>query len=272
MWISIPRSGSTPSGRPDGGSGGVPRALLVLVALLAAALSTGCPTLPKEAEPQPIVGPKLRYEVYYVRKDDTLASIGRRYGVPWVKIQEHNPGVSPSELRIGLPLLIPLHERTAPPQPDPPATPAPNPAGELISVSRQALHRGKPSHSFWWPTEGKVARPYGGSVRGFWEAGIGLSAPAGTEVCAVADGQVICCVRAGRSPKPGWGNVISVRHSGKVVSWYGYLDRIMVKEGEAVKKGQGIGTVGSSGAAERPELALRFFKNERPVNPLDYLP
>jgi len=261
--------------RRDGGLANVSRTVPIALSLLAAVLLTGCPTPPKRVPQELVVRPKPRYEVYYVREGDTPASIARRFGVPWMKIQENNGLASPQGLRTGFPLLIPLHERTAPPRPDVPnesAPPAANAAAELIKVSRQALNRGKPSSAFWWPTEGQVTRTYSGSVRGFREAGIGLSAPAGTEVCAVADGKVICRVAEGRSPKPGWGNVVSIRHAGEIVSWYGYLDRVMVKEGDVVTKGQTIGAVGSSGGAERPELALRFFKNERPVNPLDYLP
>ncbi len=72
--------------------------------------------------------------------------------------------------------------------------------------------------------------------------------------------------------KPGWGNVISIRHAGDIVSWYGYLDRILIREGQKIRKGQRIGTVGSSGAAAAPELAVRFFRNERPTDPLPLLP
>ncbi len=115
-------------------------------------------------------------------------------------------------------------------------------------------------------------RRYNGRVRGLKEPGIGLAAPVGTEVCAVADGEVVAGVAAGRSPRPGWGNVLCVRHAGGIVSWYGCLARMTVREGERVRQGQRIGTVGDSGAAAEPELALRLFKDERPVDPLGYLP
>lgn len=246
------------------------------VPFLLAAFLTGCFISPKGGDAESI-RPKLK--VHYVQKGETLSSIGRRYGVPWRKILEANQHrlSLPSDLRPGLPLIIPLHERTEPPRAAPePATREEAPAEpqevEPRSVSERSLHRGKPSHPFWWPTEGVLLRSYGDGVRGFWEAGIGLRAPADTAVCAVADGKVVCCVPDGRSPKPGWGNVVSISHADGFVSWYGYLGQVVVKEGEGVKKGERIGTVGSSGAATRPELALRFFKNERPVNPLNYLP
>ncbi|MEF8788447.1 MAG: N-acetylmuramoyl-L-alanine amidase [Planctomycetota bacterium] len=57
------------------------------------------------------------YEVYYVEKGDTLSSIGRRTGVPWEKIQEVND-CDPRDLSAGQVLLIPLHAREEPPQPE----------------------------------------------------------------------------------------------------------------------------------------------------------
>ena len=87
----------------------------------------------------------------------------------------------------------------------------------------------------------------------------------------MAWGRVVCCTPAGRSPEPGWGNVVIIRH-GETVSWYAHLDRITVREGQEVGKGARIGSVGSSGSAGEPELAFRIFRGERPVDPLDYLP
>lgn len=57
------------------------------------------------------------YEVYYVREGDTLHSIGQRTGVPWEKIQEVND-CDPRNLQAGQVLLIPMHARESPPQPD----------------------------------------------------------------------------------------------------------------------------------------------------------
>jgi len=242
-------------------------------------LSAGCPGPPEPLDEIQFVRPKPHYVVHDVRKGETLYSIGKAYGVPWHKIEKAN-GFNPKSIKIGTPLLIPLHERTADPQPPPTApaslvsqTPQPQDTPrEIRPVAERLLHRGRPSRRFWWPTDGKLVRRYGASVRDFAEPGVGMSAPAGTEVCAAASGTVICVVRAGRSPRAGWGNVVSIRHDSDVVSWYGYLDQVLVKQGQRVSKGQRIGSVGSSGAAGQPELALRFFLAERPVDPLRYLP
>ena len=111
----------------------------------------------------------------------------------------------------------------------------------------QSLHRGRSSHPYWWPTAGTISRRFGDAVRGLSEAGIGIAAPGGTEVCAVAAGTVICCVRAPPGSQRGWGNVVAIRHSSGLVSWYAQLGQVAVKEWQKVAKGERIGTVGSSG-------------------------
>ena len=246
-----------------------PRAGAVVVALLLAGCAGAKPIPPPPPPPPPPVV-QFKYETYAVQHGDTLYSIGRRFGVPWRKILAANKGVDPQNLDIGQMLSIPLHEATSLPLP-PVKPPTVGPA-ELKPVLREALHKGKPGSAFWWPTSGRVTRKFDDPVRGFAEPGIGISAPAGTEVCAVAAGTVIAAIPDSLKHRQGWGNVVAIRHAGDVVSWYGQLDRILVKEGQNVGKGDRIGTVGASGTVKEPELALRFYKNERPVDPLAYLP
>ena len=251
---------------------------IALVLFVSVPLLAGCASGPEKGSgsagaTQAPVNP-FKYEVYFVRKGDTADSIARKFGVPWERIEADNPS-APSDLRAGQVLLIPLFpEDATAPRRVPPVRPQPGPAStpRVGAVSLESLHRGKPFSAFWWPTAGNPIRRYGDVVRGFQEPGIGIAAPAGMEVRAVGAGTVICCIHAQPGWDRGWGNVVAIRHSGGVVSWYGHLDQILVKEGQKVEKGERIGTVGSSGAASQPELALRFFRDERPVDPLKYLP
>jgi murein DD-endopeptidase MepM/ murein hydrolase activator NlpD len=247
---------------------------LVVVLLIA----MGCAAhAPEEKRPPPPpdltrIRPRpLDYFVYEVRSGDTLFALGRRFRVPWRDIAEANDISHADQLRVGRPLLIPRAVGVQVPElpSGPPERPAPAPRKPVIKAD---LHRGKPSAPFWWPTHGRLVRSYGAKVRGLEEKGIGIAAAAGIEVYAVADGKVITVVRADRSPPSAWGNVVAISHSGAMVSWYGQLDRILVEKGRNVKKGDPIGTLGATGAAARPELAFRLYRNERPLDPEDYLP
>lgn len=96
--------------------------------------------------------------------------------------------------------------------------------------------------------------------------GVDLAAQYGTPVKAVADGQV---------EEAGWcgglGRCVRIRHEGGVVSVYGHLSRINdgIEPGRAVRVGEMIGQVGSSGLSTGPHLHYAIEKDGRYVNPLD---
>lgn len=208
--------------------------------------------------------------LYHVQRGDSLYSLGRRFGVSWQRIAEENGIDDPADMRVGRPLFIPRAEGVTPPDPGVPArTPAERPRR---AVEQADLHRGQPAARFWWPTAGNLLRRYGQALRGLPEPGIAIGASAGMEVCAVASGTVVTCVSADQNPGSAWGNVLAVSHADRWVSWYAHLDRMLVAEGERVSKGQPIATVGSTGAADQPQLAFRLFHNARPVDPIEKLP
>jgi len=247
--------------------------------MLVAAMA-GCPSAsPPEPAPAPVVAPQgtkgQTYFAYEVRKGDTLYSLGRRFGVSTQEITADNHIDSPRELAVGTLLIIRRVEGAevpAPPSVGPGPSHAEAPAGPRRAITPAELNRGKPGAQFWWPTSGTLTRRYGDQWRGLSDPGIAISAPAGTEVYAVADGTVVSCVRGGDAPESVWGNVVTVSHAGGMTSWYGHLANILVREGARVSKGEAIATLGATGEAPAPMLAFRLYHNERPVNPLGNLP
>lgn len=95
--------------------------------------------------------------------------------------------------------------------------------------------------------------------------GVDFAAPRGTPVRAVANGKV---TRAGWIR--GFGRIVRINHPGPYGSEYAHLHKIArrVKVGTQVKRGQVIGTVGSTGLATGPHLHFGLFKNGTYVNPL----
>jgi murein DD-endopeptidase MepM/ murein hydrolase activator NlpD len=216
--------------------------------------------------------PATEYFPYCMQKGDTLYSIGQRFHVPWDEIARANDLKRMDDLAIGTLLIIPRVPGVEAPELTLPSV-APRSGGTRRSSLRpEDLNHGKPASTYWWPTRGRVVRHYGEKLRGLPEHGIGIAAPAGTEVCAVASGTVITCVRSEAEQASAWGNVVAVSHAGGVVSWYAYLGDVDVEKGQRVGKGEPIGTVGSSGGSDEAELAFRLFRNARLVDPEDYLP
>ena len=234
----------------------------------------GCQTPPPLPPPTPPTPPPSTpdYFAYHLRKGDTLFSLGERFGVPWQELARENGIQRPQDLPVGTLLLIPRLPGVEVPELKLPEAAPPRAEARRLAVPRRDLHKGRPTAKLWWPTRGRLVRRSGDLVRGLPEKGIGIAAPAGTEAYAVAAGSVITCIRPESGSESAWGNVLALSHAGGMVSWYAHLDRIFVAKGARVDKGQVIGTVGSSGAVERPELAFRLFRNERQVDPESLLP
>jgi len=116
-----------------------------------------------------------------------------------------------------------------------------------------------------WPTAGRVVVQFGdrpGSGTGILIAGK-MKQP----VQAAADGRV---VYAGGG-LIGYGKLIIVKHNDTYLSAYGHNASLLVKEGDSVKKGQRIATMGE-GPGRKPRLHFEIRRNGKPVNPRQYLP
>jgi septal ring factor EnvC (AmiA/AmiB activator) len=122
-----------------------------------------------------------------------------------------------------------------------------------------------------WPVEGNIVYRYGRVVSPnntsiLWN-GMGIGAPAGTEVKVVADGEVVFSEAAGT-----YGLTIIVQHGGGAYSMYASLQELRARRGARVSKGDVIGTVGQSD----PDLPPRLHFEIRPaggraVDPLEWL-
>ena len=99
--------------------------------------------------------------------------------------------------------------------------------------------------------------------------GIDLTARKGTPIYATAAGTVEA---AGRniSSYSGYGVVCVINHSYGYKTLYGHLYDLKVKPGQKVKRGQQIGTVGSTGLSQAPHLHYEVFQNGNRVNPVFY--
>jgi len=96
--------------------------------------------------------------------------------------------------------------------------------------------------------------------------GVDFAARRGTPLLAVNSGKVIFS-----GWKGGYGKVVKIKHRNGYVSLYAHQNRIRVKRGERVKKGQIIGYVGSTGRSTGPHLHFGLYKNRRAINPLKVL-
>lgn len=93
--------------------------------------------------------------------------------------------------------------------------------------------------------------------------GIDIAAPKGTKVKNANFGKVVL------SEKNLFftGGTIIVDHGHGLVSIYSHLEKIFVKKGQYIKRGEIIATVGSTGRSTGPHLDFRLYCNNIPVDP-----
>jgi len=102
--------------------------------------------------------------------------------------------------------------------------------------------------------------------RRIFHYGIDFTAPRGTNIYATGDGKVKEAKRA----RGGYGNQIVIDHGYGYTTLYAHLQKIKVRRGQKVKRGQIIGTVGNTGLSMGSHLHYEVHKNGKKVNPVYY--
>lgn len=119
--------------------------------------------------------------------------------------------------------------------------------------------------SWKWPAKGSIIRKYSSSAPR--KKGIGIAGKSGQAISAAASGKV---VYSGNG-LIGYGNLIIIKHNESFLSAYAHNKKVYVKEGQLVKRGEKIATMGKN-ENNRPMLHFEIRKNGKPVNPVSYLP
>jgi lipoprotein NlpD len=209
---------------------------------------------------------------YTVRPGDTLVRIGLDHGQNWRDIARWNQIDNPNVIEVGQVLRVapePAAPRTAVRNDRPAAVPRPSgtaPAEAARDIPREAsgdTTAASPDLVWAWPSGGPV-------LQGFDEQrnkGLDIGGKAGDPVVAAADGRVVYAGSALR----GYGNLVILKHNGTFLSAYAHNQTLLVKEDQAVKRGQKIAEMGNTDA-ERVQLHFEIRRDGKPVDPARYLP
>lgn len=125
---------------------------------------------------------------------------------------------------------------------------------------------------YYWPISGGHFTSFYGprfSPFGYtseFHLGVDLADAVGTPIYAAAAGTV---VKAGKAS--GYGNRVQIKHRFGYSTVYAHMYKISVRNGQTVRKGQVIGSVGATGRATGPHLHFEVRIDGKHVNPLPYL-
>jgi len=96
--------------------------------------------------------------------------------------------------------------------------------------------------------------------------GVDVAASEGTAIRAFADGTVNTVLQGEIN-----GNYFKVQHADGIVSMYAHCQKILVKAGQRVKKGDVIAYVGQTGKVSGPHLHFQLYKDGKIIDPTDYI-
>jgi len=118
--------------------------------------------------------------------------------------------------------------------------------------------------------EGRITSEYGMRLHPIFKRyrkhpGVDFSAKMGTPIYAAADGVVNLARHNG-----GYGNCVFIDHQYGFETRYGHMQKILVRSGQRVKRGEKIGLVGKSGIATAPHLHFEVHYKDQEVNPRHY--
>jgi murein DD-endopeptidase MepM/ murein hydrolase activator NlpD len=235
--------------------------------------------------------------IYIVAPGDTIYSVSGRFGVDMRTLVAMNGLAAPYQVSAGQQLKMPV--RGEPEQAprgtstsgvadarDTSSVPLPRPrptnvskgvttGGSAEKASRPAVATRSSGRSFplrppsrggkrfLWPVRGRIISNFGPREGGLHNDGINIAAPKGVPILAADNGIV---AYAGKELR-GFGNLLLIKHAGGWTTAYAHAQRLLVKRGDRVKRGQTIGTIGNSGGVGRSQLHFELRRGARAVDP-----
>jgi len=218
---------------------------------------------------------------YFVRSGDTLYAIAFNYGLDPQNVAKWNEISSPYVIYPGQKLRLsepPTSRRASGSSSSvqvsavkPPGQTTTKPLDSPGSTSRSTTPVKTPvsssadPKSWQWPTNGRVLRTYIADDPA--RNGLDIAGKEGQDIKATSSGQVVYS----GSGLIGYGELIIIKHSEKMLSAYAHNKVRLVKEGDQVSAGQKIAEMGRNAGNEQI-LHFEIRARGKPANPLIYLP
>ncbi len=206
---------------------------------------------------------------YRVQAGDTLFSLAWKNNTTVEKLRQINGMGNSSSLRAGQLIRLSGEAESAP---TPTSAVARSEPLKACCIKKQP-EKSEPVKKYepikwtsgWiWPVKGPVISGY--SAKGGLNKGIDIKSKLGESVVAASDGEVVF---AGNELK-GYPNLVIVKHGARYLSAYSNNHSLLVKEGDRVRKGQPIATMGKAPEATRLHFEIRA--DGKPIDPHHLLP
>ena len=132
-------------------------------------------------------------------------------------------------------------------------------------LNRQVYPEGRPvQEGFISSYFGERADPFTGYSA--VHKGLDFAGPAGTKVSSVAAGLVTWA-----GERAGYGQMVEINHGNGLATRYCHAEKLLVKQGDMVSKGQYVALMGSTGRSTGPHLHFEVLKNGTQVDPMRFI-
>jgi murein DD-endopeptidase MepM/ murein hydrolase activator NlpD len=132
-------------------------------------------------------------------------------------------------------------------------------------LNKQVYPEGRPVEDGWISSYfGPRADPFTGYTA--VHKGLDFAGPAGTKVVSVAAGLVTFS-----GERSGFGEMVEINHGNGLSTRYCHNEKVLVKQGDMVRKGQEVALMGSTGRSTGPHLHFEVLKNGTQVDPLRFI-
>lgn len=132
-------------------------------------------------------------------------------------------------------------------------------------LNKQVYPEGRPVQDGWISSYfGRRADPFTGYTA--VHKGLDFAGPEGTKVMSVAAGLVTYA-----GDRSGFGQMVEINHGNGLATRYCHNEKLLVKQGDMVRKGQDLALMGSTGRSTGPHLHFEVLKNGAQVDPLRFI-
>lgn len=235
---------------------------------------------------------------YLVQRGDTLYSIGRKFGIPFMKLAEFNQLQSPYEIHVGQVLNLKASSiNTANNKPNDTASatddaevvtsaiarPELSTSADTVTAPAAAANNTAPATTdaakntasdleaiadadiqWQWPLPGKVTTGFDAQNN----KGLNITGTAGQAITAAGAGKVIY---SGMDVR-GYGKLVIIKHNSNLLSVYAHQGNSLVKEGVFVTQGEKLANLPAPANNKPPVLHFEIRQKGKPVDPATYLP
>lgn len=199
--------------------------------------------------------------VYTVKRGDTLSRISRMTGTSVRDLARMNGISPPYTIEVGQKLKVSGASSSSTKKSATSKTAKVVPSSSVPQSSWPPVGQ----RCWRWPASGKVVMTYSTSEGG--NKGIDIAGSRGQPVYAAGAGKVVYVGNQLR----GYGNLVMIKHNEDYITAYAHNDKLMVNNGQSVKIGQQIATMGSSDA-DSVRLHFQIRYRATAIDPLRYLP